>query len=120
MNEHKYDELKQYLAKGKYREGATKQDKYVLRRFAKNFEYDPGTGVIYYVDRKEKKRRIVIRGDDEKQRIFTECHNSPCGGHAGRDNTVFKIKERYYWPGFYAETVEMVSNSIRYPKQRHR
>ena len=111
MNEQKYDELKIYLTNGQYRDGASKTDKYVLRRMAKNFEYDPVKTVIYHVDKKEKKKRIVIRGEDEQMRIFKECHDSPCGGQAGRDNTIFKIKERYYWPGFYAETTEMVSQA---------
>jgi hypothetical protein len=75
---------------------------------AKKFEYDRVTNTIYRVDKKDKKSKIVIRGDDEKKRIFEECHDSPFGGHAGRDNTIFKIKERYYWPGFYTETTEMV------------
>ena len=108
MSDKKYDELQKYLAEGQYHAGASKSDKYVLRQLAKNFQYDPATAVIYYIDKKGQKR-IVIRGDDEKRRIFNECHGSPFGGHAGRDNTIFKIKERYYWPGFYSETAEMVS-----------
>ena len=112
MNEQKYDELKSYLTNGRYRDGASKSDKYVLRRMAKNFEYDPVKTVIYHVDKKDKKKRILIRGDEEKNRIFKERHDSPFGGHAGRDNTIFKIKERYYWPGFYAETTEMVRQVV--------
>ena len=32
----------------------------------------------------------------------------PLSGHAGRDNTLRKIKERFYWPD-YKDTMEMVS-----------
>ena len=30
-------------------------------------------------------------------------------GHAGGDNTLRKIKERFYWPDYYKDTMEMVS-----------
>ena len=45
----------------------------------------------------------------KRQRGFEECYYSPFAGHAGRDNTMQKIKERYYWPSYYKGTVEMVS-----------
>lgn len=37
------------------------------------------------------------------------CHSSSFAGHAGRDNTIEKIKDRFYWSDYYKETVEMVS-----------
>ena len=40
-----------------------------------------------------------------KARVFEECHSV----HAGRDNTLRKIKERFYWPDYYKDTMEMVS-----------
>ena len=58
------------------------------------------------------KKKILIRGDNEKNTLLKECHDSPVSGHAGRDNTIFKVKERYYWPGFYAETTEMVRQAV--------
>ena len=33
----------------------------------------------------------------------------PLSGHAGRDNTLRKIKERFYWPDYNKDTMEMVS-----------
>ena len=38
-----------------------------------------------------------------------ERHSAPFSGHAGRDNTLTKIKERFYWPDYYKDTMEMVS-----------
>ena len=62
---------------------------------------------LYFIGKKDQReRRIVIKGEDEKRRIFAECHNSLCGGHAGRD------KERYYWPRFYADTVTTVRSIL--------
>lgn len=53
--------------------------------------------------------RLVIKGE-EKLRVFQECHSfgGDFGGHTGRDNTTQKIKDRYYWPQYYNDTVEMV------------
>ena len=53
-------------------------------------------------------RRLVIT-EEEKARVFEECHSAPFSGHAGRDNTLRKIKERFYWPDYYKDTIEMVT-----------
>ena len=44
-----------------------------------------------------------------KARVFEECHSAPFSGHAGRANTLTKIKERFYWSDYYKDTMEMVS-----------
>ena len=106
----KYRNLFQYLKKKAYPEGFTKQ-KTTLRKFAKKFEYDSKLESLFYVA-KEKDgtalRRLVI-AEEEKARVFEECHSAPFFGHAGRDNTLRKIKERFYWPDYYKDTMEMVS-----------
>ena len=51
-------------------------------------------------------RRLVIT-EEEKARVFEECHSAPFSRHAGRDNTLRKIKERFYWPDYYKDTMEM-------------
>lgn len=69
----------------KYHTEATKQEKFVLRQSARDFKIGAASDTLYYVDRKAKQpeRFIVIKGEDEKTRIFKECHHSPYGGHAG-------------------------------------
>ena len=52
---------------------------------------------------------IVVRGKEEMGRVFEECHKAQFGGHVGRDNTLTKIKKRYFWPGFYNDTMKMIS-----------
>ena len=47
--------------------------------------------------------------EEEKARVFEERHSAPFSGHAGRDNTLTKIKKRIYWPDYYKDTMEMVS-----------
>ena len=111
MDSAKYRNLFRYLKKKVYPEGFTKQDKTTLRKFAKKFEYDSKLESLFYVA-KEKDgtalRRLVI-AEEDKARVFEECHSAPFSGHAGRDNTLRKIKERFYWPDYYKDTIEMVT-----------
>ena len=104
------DSAIQYLKKV-YPEGFTKQDKITLRKFAKKFEYDSKLESLFYVA-KEKDgtalRRLVIT-EEEKARVFEECHSAPFSGHAGRDNTLRKMKMWFYWPDYDKDTMEMVS-----------
>ena len=98
MDSAKYTNLFRYLKNKVYPEGFTKQDKTILRKFAKKFEYDSKLESLFYVA-KEKDgtalRRLVI-AEEDKARVFEECHSAPSSGHAGRDNTLRKIKERFY------------------------
>ena len=111
MDSAKYTNLFRYLKNKVYLEGFTKQDKTILRKFAKKFEYDSKLESLFYVT-KEKDgtalRRLVI-AEEDKARVFEECHSAPFSGHAGRDNTLRKIKERFYWPDYYKDTIEMVT-----------
>ena len=51
--------------------------------------------------------------EEEKVQIFQECHQSPgFAGHNGRDRTIQRIKEKYYWPEYYKDTVEMVKPCV--------
>ena len=87
-----------------------KTKKLILQKFCKNFEYDDQTDCLFYNDKRRDGstlKRLVIK-EDEKSRVFEECHSADFSGHAGRDNTIRKIKQRYYWPDYYKDTVEMV------------
>ena len=84
----KYRNLFQYLKKKAYPEGFT-EPKNDSSKFAKKFEYDSKLESLFYVA-KEKDgtalRRLVIT-EEEKARVFEECHSALFSGHAGRDNT---------------------------------
>ena len=54
-------------------------------------------------------RRLIVITEEEKARVLEECHSAPFSGHAGRNNTLWKLKERFYWPGYYKDTMEMAS-----------
>ena len=74
---------------------ALQSKKTTLRKFAKKFEYDSKLESLFYVA-KEKDgtalRRLVIT-EEEKARVFEECHSAPFSGHAGRDTVKTRIRE---------------------------
>ena len=112
MDLSRYDEIEKYLRENRYPDGFSKQQKGILRRSCKRFQVDSESNVLYYLDKEKDgtvKKRVVVRGEEEKLRVFCERHYSNYGGHVGRDNTVSKIKDRYYWPEYYKDTIEMVS-----------
>ena len=49
MDSAKYTNLFRYLKNKVYPEGFTKQDKTILRKFAKKFEYDSKLESLFYV-----------------------------------------------------------------------
>ena len=87
--------------------------KQTRKRCTKNYNLNAESSNFSYIDKGQNGPtfvRLVIK-EEEKLRVFQECHSSDFGGHAGRDNTIQKIKDRYYWPPYYNDTVEMVRKS---------
>ena len=110
MDSAKYRNILEYVKGQNYPESFSKNEKLILRKFCKNFEYDDQTDLLFSIDKRRDGstlKRLVIK-EDEKSRVFEECHSADFSGHAGRDNTIRKIKQRYYWPDYYKDTVEMV------------
>ena len=90
MEEEQYKALFNYVAKKEY----SKNQKYVLRRACKSYVVEGGQ--LFYVDQREDCstfNRLVIRGGEEVEGVFMECHLT-AGGPRGRDATIGKIKER--------------------------
>jgi hypothetical protein len=57
--------------------------------------------------------RRVICLEEEKKRILAECHEGVIGGHRGRDATIKKISQRYYWPGITEDVDQFVKTCSR-------
>ena len=41
---------------------------------------------------------------EHRPRILTALHEGVAGGHLGQEKTFNKIKERFYWPGYWNDT----------------
>lgn len=59
-----------------------------------------------YVNNELRRRGKLVIGqsDDLKLLILKWLHDSPIGGHSGRDSTLHRVKSLFYWPGL-AKTV---------------
>ena len=105
MEDGQYAAISGYLEHRTYPAGFTKSQKFILRRSCKNYKLLQGK--LYYKEQIEDGTdcdRLVVKRS-EADRIFLECHLT-AGGHRGRDATLGKVKERYYWPNFYKEIEE--------------
>ena len=110
-DERTYDETLQYLMRREYPEGATKQEKGVIRKRAKHFRSKDGQLFRVCKDRNKEEEHLclVIRDQKVRRQIFEGCHVGPAGNHEGRDRTHAKIQEKYYWPGVTKDVKQWVS-----------
>jgi hypothetical protein len=55
--------------------------------------------------------RVYVPNDLAIQtRIMHECHDTPLGGHLGKDKTIEQVKRRFYWPGMDAVIQKYVTS----------
>jgi len=62
------------------------------------YEFDYKLELLFYLYHEKDGTpltRLVITED-----VFQECHPAKFSGHAGRDNTLQRMKQRYYWPDY--------------------
>ena len=56
------------------------------------------------------KSRICVPEDQAlRTRIVGELHDTPLGGHLGRDKTLAAVKQRFYWSGMDAQVAAYVA-----------
>jgi hypothetical protein len=46
--------------------------------------------------------------EEVKRGILNLVHNHPMAGHPGQDEMLWKVQEKYYWPGMNDQTAEYV------------
>ncbi|GMF35800.1 unnamed protein product [Phytophthora fragariaefolia] len=58
-------------------------------------------GLLYYSTGSDDPPRVVVPHDEDlKYRILYEAHDTPVGGHIGRENTYSSVSLHYWWPNF--------------------
>ena len=45
-----------------------------------------------------------------KEQVLADLHEGAVGGHLGADKTLGRLRERYYWPGYYNDVCEWCRN----------
>ncbi|KAF1315245.1 reverse transcriptase, partial [Globisporangium splendens] len=59
-------------------------------------------GLLYYAVEQGDTARVVVPNDDGlRHRLLYEYHDSPSGGHLGREKTFLSLSRDYYWPHMY-------------------
>uniref|UniRef100_H3H2I6 Integrase catalytic domain-containing protein n=1 Tax=Phytophthora ramorum TaxID=164328 RepID=H3H2I6_PHYRM len=60
-----------------------------------------GDLLTYSIDRFDAPRITIPNDDDLRARIIHEFHDSPVGGHLGREKTFAAVSRDFYWPHMY-------------------
>ncbi|KAG3028249.1 hypothetical protein PC128_g13255 [Phytophthora cactorum] len=60
-----------------------------------------GDLLAYRVDRTDPPRIVAPLDDDLRARLIHEFHDSPSGGHLGREKTFASLSRDFYWPDMY-------------------
>ncbi|KAG3051352.1 hypothetical protein PC121_g17924 [Phytophthora cactorum] len=78
-------------------------DKELSRRLrASLHRYTLNGELLYYSTDPEDAPRVVVPHDEDlKNRILYEVHDTPVGGHLGRENTYGSVSTMYWWPKLY-------------------
>ncbi|KAF1333232.1 Pol protein, partial [Globisporangium splendens] len=59
-------------------------------------------GLLYYAVEQGDTARVVVPNDEGlRHRLLYEYHDSPSGGHLGREKTFLNLSRDYYWPHMY-------------------
>lgn len=102
MEENEYNQILNYIQNNEYPDDASDNLKRKIRNRVKDFSLKNDN--LYYV--KENDEKLVIT-KDKKHSILKLCHVFN-GCHLGRNKTVNKISERYYWVGIVKDVSEYV------------
>ncbi|KAF1317464.1 reverse transcriptase, partial [Globisporangium splendens] len=58
--------------------------------------------LLYYAVEQGDTARVVVPNDEGlRHRLLYEYHDSPSGGHLGREKTFLSLSRDYYWPHMY-------------------
>src|SRR6184192_974733 len=75
-----------------------------LRFFLKN-------GILYYRDTDGKSKSCVHKTD--VRTILTEYHDGAVGGYFGRDITIARVRQDFWWPTLWRDSTEFVKTCDR-------
>ncbi|GMF37902.1 unnamed protein product [Phytophthora fragariaefolia] len=73
-----------------------------VRLRARLHRYGFNGGLLYHSTRSDDPPRVVVPHDDDlTYRILYEAHDTPVGGHLGREKTDCSVSLHYWWPNLY-------------------
>ncbi|CAI5728460.1 unnamed protein product [Peronospora destructor] len=60
-----------------------------------------GDLLTYSIDQFDAPRTVIANDTDLRARIIHEYHDTPAGGHLGREKTFAAVSREFYWPHLY-------------------
>jgi len=98
MNRELYWALTQYLSTFKVPENTTQTVKRETEKIASGYLLD--NGILY---KKHKGKKLLVIPEQKLNQILKATHDHPLAGHAGINNTISRLKEKYYWKTMYKD-----------------
>lgn len=66
--------------------------------------------VLYYLDRQNRRIKLLVIPESMKQKIIKSCHSDITGVHFAATKTYQKIKDRFFWKGMYRDVHQTCDN----------
>src|SRR6184192_2062110 len=82
------------------------QERERVRRYARRFFVKDGT--LYYRDVDKTPKRCLIQKETEM--VLNEYHAGAIGGHFGRDITIKRIRQEYWWPTLWKDVADFIKS----------
>lgn len=82
-----------------------------LSKLLEELQKDPNSHPLFTWENDELRRRqklVVGNVPSLKAKILAWLHDSPMGGHSGRDSTTQRVKQLFYWRGLHKEVKSYV------------
>eukprot|EP00271_Cylindrocystis_brebissonii_P017890 TRINITY_DN4866_c0_g1_i3.p1 TRINITY_DN4866_c0_g1~~TRINITY_DN4866_c0_g1_i3.p1 ORF type:complete len:876 (-),score=-44.12 TRINITY_DN4866_c0_g1_i3:127-2661(-) len=74
--------------------------------------YHSENGLLYYQPLGQAQRLCIPADKRLRRSLVQECHSSNLAGHLGREKTLHRLQQRFYWPRMIDDVVSIVSTCI--------
>lgn len=109
MEESEYEDIFNYTNFQEYRIGLTENQKRKIRNRVRDFMVK--NGQLYYIKDTPDERLVITK--DKKDNIIKLCHVGTGPSHLGRNKTISKISDRYYWLGIVKDVTDFVKTCLQ-------
>ncbi|KAK4318917.1 hypothetical protein Pmani_010108 [Petrolisthes manimaculis] len=100
-------QIRHYLETGSYLPSVHITEKNGIRKSAKKFKIEGKA--MYYIGKMGDEKRLVLYTNEEKNKVFEECHIlGKTGEHCGRTKTLRRLTEKYYWTSMVEDIVAQI------------
>ncbi|CAG2208000.1 MMAB [Mytilus edulis] len=109
MEESEYEDIFNYTNFQEYRIGLTENQKRKIRNRVRDFMVK--NGQLYYIKDTPDERLVITK--DKKDSIIKLCHVGTGPSHLGRNKTISKISDSYYWLGIVKDVTDFVKTCLQ-------